>query len=259
MSTQANNDGTVGKALSVLDLVADFGRPVRFSEILENSNQPKATLYRFLQTLTNQRLLSYEAERQTYSLGMRLVGLAHLAWKQSSLAPIARPFLDKLSAATGETIHLAQLDNGQVLYVDKCNAKNPVDMYSQAGKVGPGYCTGVGKAIMAFLPKEKQERALRQQAYFQFTEKTHLNAATLRDELDVIAETGFSYDREEHEAGIICIAVPILTENKRVLGGISITSTTTQTSLEGMDVYKSILSETAQQIGTTAANWQFPT
>ena len=80
--------------------------------------------------------------------------LAHAAWATSSLAPIARPYLDELSAETGETIHLAQMDGGQVLYVDKRNATKPVEMFAQAGKVGPAYCTGVGKAMLAFMPPE---------------------------------------------------------------------------------------------------------
>ena len=80
-------------------------------------------------------MLAYDPDRQLYSLGVRLVRLAHAAWATSSLAPIARPYLDEVSAETGETIHLAQMDNGQVLYVDKRNAAKPVEMFAQAGKV----------------------------------------------------------------------------------------------------------------------------
>ena len=50
------SDGTVGKALVMLDLVASFERPVRFSEILSKSAYPKATVYRLLQTLSNQSI-----------------------------------------------------------------------------------------------------------------------------------------------------------------------------------------------------------
>ena len=93
MNIARNNDGTVGKALFALELVAAFERPVRFSEVLENSPYPKATLYRFLQTLTNQGLLQYDPDQGVYSMGMRLVRLAHAAWRQSSLAPISRCLL----------------------------------------------------------------------------------------------------------------------------------------------------------------------
>ena len=62
------SDGTVGKALDVLDQVAAYGRPVRFSEMLAASPFPKPTLYRFLQTLTNQRMLAYDPDRAKFHL-----------------------------------------------------------------------------------------------------------------------------------------------------------------------------------------------
>ena len=64
---QRSADGTVGKALEILDQVAEFDRPVRFGELLAASEHPKATLYRLVQTLTNQGMLSFDVEKQTYA------------------------------------------------------------------------------------------------------------------------------------------------------------------------------------------------
>ncbi|MEP2531379.1 IclR family transcriptional regulator [Shimia sp.] len=253
-----SGDGTVGKACEVLDQVAAFNRPVRFGELLDSSNFPKATLYRFLQTLTNQGMLSYDAERQTYSLGMRLVRLAHSAWTHSSLAPVARPYIDTLSHQLGETVHLAQLDSSQVLYVDKRNAHEPVEMFSQAGKVGPAYCTGVGKAMMAYLPEDALARTISQQSFHRFTDQTLCSEADLRAELSAIRDRGYAFDREEHEPGIICIAAPILTENGRMLGALSITGPTNRTNYDQLTEWAPNVTMTAAQIGREAQNWRFP-
>ncbi len=251
-------DGTVGKALDVLDHVAGFGRPVRFAEVLAQSPHPKATLYRLLQTLTNTGMLHYDEAGQTYTPGLRLVRLAHVAWQQSSLAPLARPFLDALSARAGETIHLAQLDEGQVLYVDKRNATRPIEMFSAAGKVGPGYCTGVGKAMIAHLPEADREAAIARQAFHGFTPQTFTTAGGFLKELAAIRTEGIAFDREEHEPGIICIAAPILTEAGRVLGALSITSATQRTTLDALSAWRPALTETAAQIAQAARDWQFP-
>ncbi|WP_037309131.1 IclR family transcriptional regulator [Ruegeria halocynthiae] len=251
-------DGTIGKACDVLDQVAAFARPVRFAELLECSTFPKATLYRFLQTLTNQGMLSYDPDRQTYTPGLRLVRLAHAAWTQSSLAPIARPFLDALSRETGETVHLAQLDSSQVLYVDKRNAAQPVEMYSQAGKVGPAYCTGVGKAMMAFLEGDALNRAVSQQSYHRFTDKTLTSEAALRADLDLIRSRGYAIDDEEHEPGIICIACPILTTGGRPLGAISVTGSTERMNFNQLETWIPRVRRVAEQIGTEAQAWRFP-
>lgn len=254
----ANGDGTVGKALEVLDQVAAFRRPVRFSELIDDSPFPKATLYRFVQTLTSQGMLAFDPDRGTYAPGVRLVRLAHAAWQSASLAPIAVGHLDTLSAEVGETVHLAQLDNAQVIYVDKRNAADPVQMYSQSGKVGPAYCTGVGKAMMAYLQEDELARVLAQQSYHQFTDTTHTNAESLRRELSDIRANGYGFDREEHEPGIICVALPILTETNRVLGALSVTSTTTRTNLAGLEGLVPRISLTASAIAKDASSWHFP-
>ena len=199
MTNEKRGDGTVGKALDVLSEVAEIGSPVRFSSLLKTSKYPKATLYRLLQTLLNQDMLSYNEEEQTYKLGLKLVRMAHSAWLQSSLAPIAVPFIDDLSAKVGETVHLAELDNGQVLYVDKRNPASPIEMYSQAGKVGPAYCTGVGKAMMAFLDESELNKVISKQAFHKYTQHTITSAKALKKELASIKKEGIAFDRQEHE------------------------------------------------------------
>jgi DNA-binding IclR family transcriptional regulator len=251
-------DGTVGKALDVLERVAAAGKPVRFAELLEGSAFPKATLYRLLQTLVRQGMLALDADLGTYSLGMRLVRLAHGAWAQSSLAPLARPLLDRLAAQTGETVHLAQLDQGQVLYVDKRHAARPVEMFSSAGKVGPAYCTGVGKAMLAYLPEVPLEAALMRQSFHRFTDTTLDTPRALKAELQVIRARGHAFDREEHEPGIICIAAPVLARGGRMLGALSVTTTTARTNLEGLERWAAAIKRAAAEIAEVAEGWQFP-
>ncbi len=258
MAQTAASDGTVGKALDVLDQVASFGRPARFAELLEASPYPKATLYRHLQTLTNQGMLAFDPDRQAYGLGIRLVRLAHTAWTHASLAPVARPHLDRLSAEVGETVHLAQLDHGQVLYVDKRNAARPIEMYSEAGKVGPAYCTGVGKAMMAFLDAEARDEVLSQQSYHRFTPATLIDRASLMAELEAIRSRGYAFDREEHEPGIICVAMPILTGRGRVLGAVWVTGSTARTDLDGLEALVPVIRPVAERIAAEAENWRFP-
>ncbi|CTQ56485.1 Transcriptional regulator KdgR [Roseibium album] len=258
MNKQTTGDGTVGKALDVLDQVAAKGKPVRFSELLSESSHPKATLYRFLQTLLRQGMLAYDDNQQTYSLGIRLVRLAHAAWSQSSIAPIARPFVKELSEVVGETVHLAQLDGGQVLYVDKRNAADPIDMYSQAGKIGPGYCTGVGKALMAYQDPAELDEVIKKQSFYKYTEATLITEDALRADLEIIRKEGVAFDREEHEPGIICIAAPILSSTGRPIGALSITTSTLRNNLEGLKEVRPALLDAASKIAAAVEAWQFP-
>jgi DNA-binding IclR family transcriptional regulator len=251
-------DGTVARALVVLDQVAALGRPVRFSELLAQSTYPKATLFRFLQTLTRQGLLAQDPDSGSYALGMRLVRLAHAAWLQSSLAPHARPHIDALSAEVGETVHLAQLDGPHVLYVDKRNARIPIEMFAQAGKVGPAHCTGVGKAMLAFLAPADLDRIVPQLSFHAFTPNTLTTPEGLRSDLAATRTRGHAFDREEHEPGIICIAAPILSSAGRVMGALSVTSSTHRTTLAALEGWAGIVKDTARKIAEETESWRFP-
>ena len=252
-------DGTVGKALEVLDQVAQMGRPVRMRELLEASEFPKPTLYRLLQTLTSQGMLRYDIDTQTYAPGLRLVRLAHSAWSQASLAPIARIHLDALASNLREAIHLAQIDNGQVLFIDKRQASTRFSTLAQTGQVAPAYCTGVGKAILAHLPEAELERTIQQQAFLQYTPATHTCAETLMLELKDIRAEGVAFDREEHEVGIISIAAPILTPAHKVIGALSIATATNRHTLDQLSAFRPPLLECAAKIGAEALLWHAPT
>jgi len=258
MNKPVRSDGTVGKALEVLDLVASLEKPARFSELLVLSDYPKASLYRFLQTLTNQGMLAYDPQSQTYAPGMRLVRLAHSAWKQASLAPIAAPYVDALAQEAGEVVHLAQLDNGYVLFVDKRKTTDRFETMAQAGKIAPSYCTGVGKAILAHISEQDRARAIEQQAFAPYTPATHTCVETLLAELKDVTRDGIAFDREEHELGIISIAAPVLAGGRNVIGAISIATSTARHDLAGLEAFRPALLDTAHQIGVAAATWQFP-
>ena len=250
--------GTVGKALGVLDAIAEAEGPLRFADLLKIQPYPKATLHRLLKTLIRNGMVAYDARRQTYHLGLRLIRLASSAWARASLAEAARQTLDALSRELGQTLHLAMLDNAQVLYLDKRTSESSVAMFSSTGKVGPAYCTGLGKAMLAFLPAEEIDKAIARQAFHRFTRNTYTTPAALKAELAKIRKRGFAYDREEHEARIICLAVPILSERESVLGALSITSTTYLSSLSELESQAPELKAAAREIAAEAAVRMLP-
>ena len=255
----ALKDGTVGKALLMLDIIADAEQSLRFNNILALSPFPKATTYRLLQTMTSQAMLSYDAESQKYSLGMRLVRLAHHAWKQASLGPIASPYLNQLASEVGETVHLAQIENGQVLFIDKRHTSQRFETLAQVGRIAPAHCTGVGKVMLAYMPPERQDYALQRQTYIKFTNTTITNKEALLDELATIKREGVAYDKEEHENGIISIAAPILMSSGQVMGAISIATSTSRHTLEDLTQYRRVLDATTKAVSAEAELYLHPT
>lgn len=246
-------DGPVTKALILLDAFADAREPLRFSDLKDRLPFPKATLHRMLKGLVDERMLTHNEVYGTYQLGPRLIRLAHAAWSQGSLVDAARPVLDALHRELGKTIHLAQLDDGQVLYLDKRVGNRGLAMFSRAGKVGPAYCTGIGKAMMAFLPPEPLDNCLVRQSFGRYTATTLTTREGLLRELDAIRGRGHAFDREEHEPGIVCIAVPILAPDGGVFGGLSATNPGTIDDIMQLEALAPILKKAASDIAADAA------
>jgi len=245
-------DGPLQKGLVVLDHVAAAAGPLSFSDLLLLTGYPKGTLHRLLRTLVEQGALAHDEATRQYRIGMRVMRLAHAAWRQASLTEAARGALDALNAKVGETLHLAVLDGWQVLYLDKRLARTAVAMYSSAGKVAPAYCTGVGKALLSGLSEERLKQAIALQAFSRFTATTITDPARLRDDLRAIRARGYAIDNEEHEAGIICLAMPILSPRGDLFGAVSITASRGRMDIDGLLGFRSDLAETARAIATEA-------
>lgn len=252
-------DGPVTKALMLLDSFADAERPLRFSDLKDRLPFPKATLHRMLKNLVEERMLTHDDLHGTYQLGARFMRLAHAAWAHGSLAEAARPLLDSLHAKLGKTIHLAQLDDGQVLYLDKRIGNRGLAMFSRPGKVGPAYCTGVGKAMLAYLPDEQLADCLMRQSFNPFTARTLTSEKALCAELEAIRRRGHAFDREEHEPGIICVAVPILGRGKVLYGGLSATMPGTVGDMDVLEKLAPTLKEAARTIASDASMRMAPT
>ena len=86
----------------------------------------------------------------------------------------------------------------------------------------PLHCSGVGKALLAAMPKSEVTRILRERGMLRLTPKTINSPAKLRQELDRSRALGYAMDDEEHAVGLRCVAAPIYDEWGRALGGLSL-------------------------------------
>ncbi|TPW27413.1 IclR family transcriptional regulator [Pararhizobium mangrovi] len=222
-SGSANGTGTLGKAIDVLELVAETDEPIRFTEILRRCDQPRGTLHRQLSNLVEEGLLVVNRDH-SYSLGVRLLKFASKAWANNEFRVIAEPHLRRLHELTGETVHMGVLRGLEVIYLDKVESRQAVRMYSQIGNASPVFCTGVGKAALSCLSKETVEEMLPRIAFRRFTEHTLVDPATFAKAIDRARSEGVAYDREEHEIGIRCVAAPIHTADRSFVAGISVTA-----------------------------------
>ena len=239
--------GTLGKAISVLDVVASSDGPMRFIDILAEVDQPRGTLHRQLSNLVEEGLLTLGRDH-SYTLGLRLLKFAAKAWAGNQFRQIAEPHLKALHEQTGETVHLGVLRGVEVIYLDKVESRQAVRMYSQIGNAAPCYCTGVGKAALSALPERQLMETTKAIRFHRFTEHTLISREALLAELAEIRASGNSYDREEHEIGIRCVAAPVHSVDRSFVAGISVTGPAYRVSMDMLAAWAGLVRETANAI-----------
>lgn len=239
--------GTLGKAITVLDIVASSDEPMRFTDILARCNQPRGTLHRQLSNLVEEGLLSANRDH-SYSLGLRLLKFAAKAWAGNQFRTIAEPHLRALHDRTGETVHLGVLRGTEVIYLDKVESRQAVRMYSQIGNASPVFCTGVGKAALAALPDDRLARVIGDIRFRRFTEHTLTTADRLLAEIEDIRRDGNAYDREEHEIGIRCVAAPVYSADRALVAGVSVTGPAYRVSMDALQSWAELVKQAAAAI-----------
>lgn len=239
--------GTLGKALAVLEIVASSDEPMRFTDILPLSEQPRGTLHRQLSHLVDEGLLAPGPGR-TYALGLRLLRLAAKSWAGNRFRLVAEPHLRQLHRDTGGTVHLGVLTGPEIVYLDKIEGNQTLRMHSQIGKASPAHCTGVGKAALSCLDDEALAPLVGAMEFRRFTPATIATPQALMDEIARIRREGVAYDLEEHEPGISCVAAPIYTLDRGLVAAVSVTGPSYGIGPEDLAHWAQVVRKAAQVI-----------
>lgn len=211
----------VHKALDILDALAGSDG-LTLNEIVQVTGIAKTSAFRIVTTLEGRGYVDRRERASTYAIGARALRLAQGPVGRPDLRAIARPHMESIRNEFGDTVNLAVLRGGFVVYVDVVEGSNAFRFVETPGSLGPVHATALGKAMLAQLPPADLEAVLGQIEYRAFTAKTITDPARLREELKRCASRGFATDDEETEPGARCIAAPILDGAGRPVAGISL-------------------------------------
>jgi IclR family KDG regulon transcriptional repressor len=211
----------VVRAFTIVETIAR-NRSMGISDLAREMDMPKATVFRFIQTLKDLGYLIPLPGDEGFLLTMKLFQLGAGALEHQDMITLAHPFMVRLSDLSRETIHLAIRDGNKIIYIHKIDSQYSLQMQSAVGRSAPLHCTGVGKVLSAWEPPERLKNILKNYDWTPYTEQTLTNEKDFMTELAKIRERGFAEDREEHEERIFCIAVPVRDHTGSVVAGLSV-------------------------------------
>lgn len=240
------------RGLSLLDIVADSGRPLRFVEIAERAGLAKPTAHRMLATLVEAGLLRVDERDQTYRLGHRLFQMAHRVWDGFDLRGAAEPELERLRDLSGETTRLAVLDGEEALTIDQREATQPVRLGNGVGARAAAYASGAGKALLAHLDPLARDRLLARLKLERFTPNTIVDRDELGRHLDLAKARGYAVSYEEQSPGVASVAAPVLDHRARAIGAVAIVGPAYRLSPERLHAFGRDVMEAARRVSGNA-------
>lgn len=211
----------LAKGLTLLDIVADADKPLRFAELLALSDLPKPTFARILRTLIAFGLVRPDAARGTYSLGPRFLELSHRVWDTFDLTAFALPELERLSEELGETVALCRLDGETVQYLDERSGSG-LSVRVDAGRRAPLHCTAAGKVLLAFQEPSLARELINSLTLEKFTETTLTEKNALISDLTLTRARGYSVSFEEHLPGVNSVAVAVAGQDGTPIGALAV-------------------------------------
>lgn len=196
------------------------------TELARELDLPKSTVHNHLCTLVENEYAVREED--TYRVGLRLLELGEYTRNRMTVYEVAKPEVIALADETGEQANLAVEEHGRGVYLCRDEGEDAVQTDAYAGMRSHLHCTALGKAILAYRPREEVDAILDRHGMPERTSATITDRETLYDELDAIRERGIAFDREERLDGLQCVAAPITNDDDRAIGAISVSGPTSR-------------------------------
>lgn len=217
-----NRIASVDRALALLQVLGTRGR-LSVSDAAAEIGVAASTAHRLLATLVR-RKFAIQGPGRLYYPG------PEMNWRTNSpsgnqLLRLMRPLIDRVHAATKETVHMMVPVGADVRLLDGMESEQQLRVATRIGARMPGYCAAGGKAMFADLEWSEVE-ALHPNGLRPWpTAKIH-DMETLHRQIVLARKRGYSINADETERGVTVIGVSIRAPNGRPLAAMTVATPT---------------------------------
>ena len=237
----------VERALVLLRYIVDHPEGLRIREVSREYGYSPATVQKLISALRNQDFIVQDKTTERYHLGPEAVQLGLIALSRLEVRQLARPYLENLSAETGETVFLAIERGDQVTYIDKVVSDRLIRMDAPLGVSRPYNCTSVGKVLLSGMPNQRLADLAAADAFEKMTENSIVEIEDLQAEIAQARERGWAADKEEFAFGSYCIGAPIYDHEGNIIAALTVSGPTERIK-ERLDDNISIVIATANKV-----------
>ena len=179
--------------------------------------------------------------------GVKLFTLANTGLGGLGVRQQAAPFLNTLGEKTKLTVNMAILEQNEVVLIEKGGTTQHFQIGHWVGQRLPLHCTGLGKALLAYLPETELDQIIKA-GLLRHNENTIVSPKKLKEHLELVRKLGYAVDNEEATIGLRGIGAPILDGESQVIASISVAGTTTQITEDNLSSLAGNVKQAAAEI-----------
>lgn len=247
-ATDTSPATAVERALNILEAAAQRRDGLTNSELSRKLAIPKSSASYILRTLEKRGYLRRDSNSGRYRLGLKILSLGGDAQANLDIADVALPFMRALVERIHLTVHLAVIDQGEAVYIEKVEAPGFFKVNTWVGRRMFLHSTSVGKCLLAWLPKHEIELLVKQQGLKKRTPKTIVTMTKLLADLEHVKHEGYAVDDEENSLGARCLGAPVFDAMGNVAAALGASGTLTQVDEANMTRIVEALKDTARRV-----------
>jgi len=226
-STPAEHDhplfvASIARCFDVLEALNAAGRPVALTELAALANQERSAVQRITHTLKTLGYLRQHPQTRAFTIAGRMLDFGHTVLATDPVRAKAYPFLERLNAATGETVNLMELEGHEIVYVARFPSAHAVSVDLHVGSRLPAFCTAAGRAILCHLPEREAIDWLAASPRKPMTAHTVTDLPGLRRALADARKLGYALNDQEAFVGDVSVAAALVDRGGSVAGAINI-------------------------------------
>lgn len=226
--------------------------------ITELSNiilQSKSSTHQQIKILEGKGYIDQDPYSKNYKLTTKLLEMVNQSLQGYYERTHVHSYLKKIADGTGASTYLGLKNQyNRIVYVDGFQVRGDMVVYSNIGDSPLPHCTAHGKALLAFLTIDEIESVINENPLERFTENTITEKNRLMDELRRIRKMKYAFDNEERLMGVRCIAAPLFSSRKDVIGAIGISAHKQNLPNEKIEAYARLIIETSESMSINIGN-----
>lgn len=244
-------------ACRTLKLLATAPNGLKAAEIARDLNIPVTTTLRIMATLQLEGYVRKVESR--FVLGPVLIHLGNASLSGIEIRALALPVLQRLTADSVETSHLAIPCDDRALIVAVQDGPHPLRVASRPGYLADLHCSSTGKVFLAYLHRLRLGELFGRKSPRRRTPQTQQTLEAISREAELTHRRGYSLDNEEYHPGVRCVAAPVFSSDGTVVAAVGVTAAVVRLPKERISEVatrvRQAAAELGQQLGFKGTEW----